>query len=274
MRNVRSTDIVRSAARLGQALVPRSPGAAWILAYHLVGQGTELVIDSPRQEFAEHLDMLWENCDVIGLDDLVDRLKPGAAAATAKTRPSVVLTFDDAFLNFYEVALPMLAERRIPAVLYVPAAFLNGEDRHPLDDARYTGLKPMTWAQVAEAAGSGVTIGSHSYHHRDLRQLSEPDLLTEFESSADEIQRRTGVRPTSVCYPLALANAAVSRAAGRFYSSGVVAGGVAVPARIPDLLRLPRLPVRAGTSVERLAAILERRVCLEEWAASKVRARR
>lgn len=59
--------------------------------------------------------------DIVSLDDAVDRL-----AAPVKGRPFVVLTFDDAYRDNLQFALPILQRHRAPFTLYVPTAFPDG----------------------------------------------------------------------------------------------------------------------------------------------------
>jgi peptidoglycan/xylan/chitin deacetylase (PgdA/CDA1 family) len=269
--------VLRSILREAQQFVPTATGQTWILSYHLVGGGTGLAIDIPRDAFVGHLDLLAEHAEVVALRQLVRELRGvGTRAADGSSvrhgRPRVVLTFDDAFLNFYEKVLPLLIERSLPATLYVPPGFVNGEGNHPLYDPRFLGVRPMTWAQLGEASAAGIELGSHTYRHTNLVRLSDKELADELEKAQTEIDGRLGVRPSSVCYPEAFVTRRVVRAAARFYETGVTAGGkcVAPPAK-QDLMRLPRLPVMADTTAPALGAVLCQGIVLEEWAIDRVR---
>jgi len=250
------------------------------LGYHLVGAGTGLAIDVSRQRFAEHLDVLSSRAKVVGLRDVVLEVRTGRVSRGE--RPRVVLTFDDAFLNFYDVILPILLARSFLATLYVPPGFVNGDGNHPLYAQRFAHLGAMSWDQLREAVAAGVEIGSHTYRHTNLARLPKPELIDEFHRSQAEIEEKLGVRPASVCYPEGFVTGSVCRAAGRFYESAVVGAGRPVslrrrrssgdaPTGAGDLLRLPRLPVRADMNAETLAAVLEQSISLEEWAADKAR---
>ncbi|WP_297103800.1 polysaccharide deacetylase family protein [uncultured Devosia sp.] len=59
--------------------------------------------------------------DIISLDEALERL-----AAPRKGRPFVVLTFDDAYKDNLQFALPILQEHEAPFTLYVPTAFVDG----------------------------------------------------------------------------------------------------------------------------------------------------
>lgn len=59
--------------------------------------------------------------DIVTLDEATARL-----AAPAKPNPFVVLTFDDAYRDNLEFALPILRRHEAPFTLYVPTAFVDG----------------------------------------------------------------------------------------------------------------------------------------------------
>lgn len=261
----------RAALRRLQPLVPRRRGYSWILGYHLVGGGSGLPIDLSREQFAAHMEMLGERAQVIGLQQVVRELRGGQPPRSAG-RPRVVLTFDDAFLNFHQAVLLLLAERSLPATLFVPPGFVNGDGNHPLYHARFAGLRPMTWDLLREAVGAGVEIGSHSYRHTNLTRLAPDALAADLGRARAEIEHHLGVSPAAVCYPEGFATKEVARMAGRFHVCGMVGGGRPVgPSGHEDLLRLPRLPIRADLTADMLADLLEQRVCLEEWVAERVR---
>jgi len=241
----------------------------WVLGYHLVQGGTSLSIDVPRARFRDQLRLLSENAEIVPLSELTRQLRDGTAAVS---QTQVVLTFDDAFLNFYEAVLPLLVENHLPATLFVPPGFINGDGNHPLYHPRFSHLRSMTWEQVRECAKAGVEIGSHTYRHTNLARLTAAELTQELAGSRQDIEEHSGVRPACVCYPEGFVNRSVVRAAAQFYECGVVGGGRAIrAARREEMLCLPRLPVRADMTSEDLARVLGQSVYLEEWAADKVR---
>jgi len=59
--------------------------------------------------------------DIVSLDEALERL-----AAPAKPNPFVVLTFDDAYKDNLQYALPILRRHNAPFTLYVPTALVDG----------------------------------------------------------------------------------------------------------------------------------------------------
>ncbi len=245
--------------------LPRASGGVTVLAYHLAGAGTGSVVDLPAELFARQLDELAESGRVVPLAHALERL----AGNGGEERHRIVLTFDDAFGNFFESVWPLLIERRLPAVLYVPVAFVDGGSPSPLAGAER--LKPMTWDQIREVAASGsIAIGSHSLSHPDLRRLPEAECRRELELSRRRLEEETGAEVASFCYPRALWSPTAHRLAAELYDSAVAAGGRRNrPGRF-DRHRISRLPLRRDMppSLER---VLAKSVWLEEWAASGLR---
>jgi peptidoglycan/xylan/chitin deacetylase (PgdA/CDA1 family) len=72
------------------------------------------------EDFRRRLSLLRKaNCNVLGLGEALERLKDGSLPAR-----SVVLTFDDGFVDFYRVAWPMLREAGFPATLYLTTHYM------------------------------------------------------------------------------------------------------------------------------------------------------
>ena len=60
----------------------------------------------------------------------------------------------------------------------------------------------MTWDDVRSCIQNGFSIGSHSYSHRNLSQVKEPELLEiEISVSRQRILRETGIAPSVFTFP-------------------------------------------------------------------------
>ena len=60
----------------------------------------------------------------------------------------------------------------------------------------------MTWNDVKSCIQNGFSIGSHSYSHRNLSQVKEPELLeTEISFSRQRILEETGIAPSVFAFP-------------------------------------------------------------------------
>lgn len=248
----------RGLVQRGQRWVPAARRGVVVLAYHLVGGGTDSPVDVPRARFIEQLDQLAETTEVLGLEQAIQ------SAARLSSRPRVVLTFDDAYRNFAELAWPLLQERKLSAVLYVPTGFVSGSAGPPLTGAA---LPACTWAELRELQRAGVELGSHGVRHVDLRRLSDAELEQELTASRDTMRRELGVAPTSFCYIQAKHDRRVIAATARHYRNAMAAGGRRFQGR--DLHCIPRTPVRRDDI--NFAQMLTTRLWLTEAVANAAR---
>ncbi|MES1182702.1 MAG: polysaccharide deacetylase family protein [Myxococcales bacterium] len=226
--------LLRRGLEVLQHCIPDARTGTAVLAYHLVGAGTHAVVDVPLDEFRRQLDWLVSECEVVSLDAAL-------VASPATNKKRVLLTFDDAFRNFRERAWPELSARRLPAVLYVPVAFVRGQAPSPLTGAP---LPALSMPELMELSRDGLTIGSHSVSHRNLRRLSAAEVARELGESRQILEQELAVRVDSFCYPQAKLNRRISNLARQHYRTAVSAGGR--PFRNGSLLSIPRFPVRQG----------------------------
>jgi peptidoglycan/xylan/chitin deacetylase (PgdA/CDA1 family) len=116
-----------------------------ILSYHrVVGsyaaeERTSLnTLNIERETFRKHLEALHETHDIVSLEDALAVLDGSRPA----NRDVAVITFDDGYRDVYTHAFPVMRELRVPAVVYVPSAFM-GTNRRLGHDRLYAALRSM-----------------------------------------------------------------------------------------------------------------------------------
>ena len=164
--------------------------------------------------------------ELIELDDEVD---------------AVALTFDDGFANFATLAAPRLRERRLPVTVFVVTGQAGRDNRwHGESPAGIPVLPLLDWDQLGQLQESGVTLGAHTKTHPNLTTLERAALEDEFATSASEMERRLGRRPTGMAYPYGAVDTRVAETAGRTFRWACTTEFRAVGPRDARLL-LPRL---------------------------------
>ncbi|RAY12539.1 polysaccharide deacetylase family protein [Actinomadura craniellae] len=180
---------------------------------------------------------------------------PFSALDTPARKP-IVITFDDGYADFHDHALPVLAGRGFPATVFVTTGWLAdaGADAagRPLD-------RMLSWGQVREAAASGIEIGGHSHSHPQLDQLRDAALREELTRSKGLLEDRLGREVATLAYPYGYSSARVRRAARRAGYTAACAVANALAGARRDPLAVPRLTVRATTSPETFARVVEGR---------------
>lgn len=176
-----------------------------MLTYHSIDASGSAISVAPN-DFRRHMLWLAENrIRVVPLSTILDQPLDDAIA----------LTFDDAFQNFGEIALPVLAEFELPATLFVVSRRVGGTNswQGTGGSAGIPTLPLLDWHGVARAAGQGIEIGAHSQTHPMLSLLSPADVTCEVAGSRDDIGRELGAPPQSFCYPYGDVNHEVCMAA-------------------------------------------------------------
>ncbi|MFC6934601.1 polysaccharide deacetylase family protein [Actinomadura yumaensis] len=133
----------------------------------------------------------------------------------------------------------------------------RGRGGPPLD-------RTLAWGQVREAAAHGIEIGAHSHSHPQLDQLPDGALRDELARSKGLLEDRLGAPVETMAYPYGYSSARVRRAvrAAGYGTACAVANRLSPAsgdARRYDALAIPRLTVRASTSLAAFARVADGR---------------
>lgn len=226
---------VKWLAAAADALRPAGRGVV-VLLYHRVGGRTGVSVDLPRSLFAEQIAAIAARATTLD-----------AALAALEGPPPlgpdpVVVTFDDGSIDFVEEALPVLAQHRVPAIVYVATDFIERGRPFP------GGARPLSWAALADACSTGlVTVGSHTHTHALLDRLDPGSVEDELDRSIGLIEDRLGARPEHFAYPKAVPGSAPAAfAVARRFRSAALAGTRPNPYGRTDPMQLARSPVQVG----------------------------
>ncbi len=106
-----------------------------------------------------------------------------------KKEKKILLTIDDAFLSFYDVAWPYLKENKIPFILFVST--------EPVGNKGY-----MNWNQIKEVSKeSFAVIGHHSHSHEYLIEESDQNFIKDIEKANSIFIKNIGFVPKLFSYP-------------------------------------------------------------------------
>jgi len=106
-----------------------------------------------------------------------------------KLNKEILLTVDDAFTSFYEVAWPYLKKNKIPFILFVST--------EPVGKRGY-----MTWDQIREIKDKDFAlIGHHSHSHEYLVDKKSEEFITDIERANKIFLKEIGYIPKLFSYP-------------------------------------------------------------------------
>lgn len=229
----------RSADRSARPLAPDPDGVRRvtvpIFLYHHVSpvppdsEAETLTTVSPEALDAHLSHLRAAGWRVIALPELVAALADGAPLPPR----AVALTFDDNWRDQYQHALPILRRHGAPATFFVVT-----------DPPEAGWIGSMGWDELRFLAEASMTIGAHTRRHRDLRALSDTELVDEVDGATDLIEARLGRRPDILAYPYGHHDARVEAAAAAAGFRAAVTANPDGPAAGDRLLALPRIAVR------------------------------
>lgn len=134
-----------------------------------------------------------------------------------RIRPSLTVTFDDAFANLLDNALPLLRDLGITPTVFAVADNLGRPPRWPMPPGHPDACEPiMTAAELAAAARAGLCrVGSHTCTHPRLTQVSDAQLDDELQRSRAQLEQLLGLPVTDLAFPHGDYDARVVAAARR-----------------------------------------------------------
>lgn len=215
-----------------------------ILMYHSISDSGGPTSIHPSV-FKAHMDAIEEaEVPVITLDDYLAARNGEKVLAPH----SIIITFDDGFVDFAEEAYPVLKSKGFDAIVYLPTGCLGGEENWRGCNA--PARKLMGWAQVKELHQDGALFGSHTVHHPDLDSLITVDLIEELRASRIELEDKLGTEIRHFAPPYGVADHFARTTIERLYHTSV--GTIFERATLEsDIVDLPRLEMFYYASPER-----------------------
>ena len=107
--------------------------------------------------------------------------------ASLPARPAV-LTFDDAYDDFYKYAYPLLVKQAMKATVFTPTGLVNNPGY-------------LTWQQIEEMESSGlITFANHTWSHKNVGIGDTNTIKFEIEPAQTQLKAH-GVQADSFAYP-------------------------------------------------------------------------
>ena len=175
---------------------------------------------------------------------------------TSLPKKPILVTFDDAYADTADHALPILRKYGFSAAVFVVTERLAATNTW--DEVQGCGtLQLMTGEQIQYWARQGIEFGAHSRTHPHLSKLPASELAAEVVGSKDDLTALLGYPPVSFAYPYGEYNDAVcDLVRGNFDLAFSVEEGLNYLSGDPHLLR--RAYVGPGDSLIEFALSVRR----------------
>ena len=232
--------VATTMGRSAEALLP-------VLLYHDVADGRagdrfRRYVVSPSL-FDEHLSAVASaGYRTANASALVSAGLPGT-----DPRPTVYLTFDDAYRSFATTIVPTMAHYAMTGTVFVPTAYVGGPAEW-LADVGEDHRQLMTWAEISEVVAAGAEVGAHGHRHLPFDLLSPQQLHSELGVSRTMLEDRLGHAVTTLAFPYGFHHRSV-RASAR-------AHGYRIAFEVGDNLQRGLGPTPGGDRILRIRRIV------------------
>jgi peptidoglycan/xylan/chitin deacetylase (PgdA/CDA1 family) len=168
-----------------------------IVAFHRVNDrlpGDGLTCNSKK--FADFCEFFRRYFNVVSFSDQVRGCVSGRDMGG-----TLSITFDDGYLDNFEIAAPILKQYGLPATFFVTTGFMNSQ-RVPFWD-EHLSLQPswMTWDHVRALSQQGFDIGGHTHTHIDIAASDPAVVREELRRCKDILQKELGKSVDLFVYP-------------------------------------------------------------------------
>ena len=209
--------------------------AAVILQYHHVSETLPRVTSLSESEFSDHLGFLKEHgYQVVPLQQIIESIKQQKSIPDK----TVALTFDDAFLNNFTQAAPIVIRFNYPYTIFVNPQLID-------EGKNYV----MSWQQLRALTKEGAFIANHSAKHDYLHVIENDESFLQWQErirkdithSELRIKQEIGHNFKYLAYPYGEFNQALQQIVTElgFVGIGQHSGAVGLHT---DLTRVPRFP--------------------------------
>lgn len=162
-----------------------------VLYYHSVDANAGNEVTITPESLKKQLQYINDNnYTTITMKELYDYLNNNAPIP----EKSIIITFDDGYMNNYTEAFPILKELNMKATIFCVG--------NSLDGSYY-----LSHEALKEMSDYGIDIESHTVNHVHLDTLSYDEQLSEMKNSKEILENITGREVISIAYPFGDYNA-------------------------------------------------------------------
>jgi len=183
-----------------------------VLGYHDIRINDRDEYSISPEVFNEQMKWLYDNgYKTTTFDDIAQNKHP---------RKSIVITFDDGYISFVNIAVPIMRKYHFSSVVNIIGEYV-GKEMPDVGEVR----QMASWDEFRTLGTRDVEYGSHTYgiHHPDTHgalDVSNENLFFDLLKSKHEIENELGVKCNIIAWPYGaydIDNIAVAKAIGFKY---------------------------------------------------------
>jgi len=178
--------------RLG-GIYPEGYQVVPVLTYHNFSNKKAAKMVVPRDRFEAQMKYLKDNgYQTITLDELFDFVELKAQIPPK----AIVITVDDGWRPFYEIAYPILKKYNLKATLFLYTDFVGGG-------------KAVKWEMVREMMQHGIEVQNHTKSHRNLTKIKDKETFEQYfaavereiDTGEEKLKKNLDISPRFLAYP-------------------------------------------------------------------------
>ena len=168
-----------------------------ILMYHRIGDVPEDKNAVSPERFELQLQYLEDHgFRSLGLTEWYEMVQRGEKVP----EKSVILTFDDGYLDNWELAMPLLLRYEMKATVFMVASLIGKTNEWEVNAFRQ-GVPMMGAEHLREWRRAGLEVGSHGVNHQRVVGLSGEELQRELTGSKKMLEEVAEGPVGFFCYP-------------------------------------------------------------------------
>ncbi len=149
-----------------------------IISYHSI-TADPYIYGITLGTFKRQMEFIKNTYEIIKLNKICD-----AFGGKEKDIRKLVITFDDSFSDFFEVAYPTLKRLSIPCTVFIPTGFVGRFNMWDMHEKFFRRINVMNNQQLlALSQECMVDFGSHTVNHVSMRNLSTKAMIQEAADS-------------------------------------------------------------------------------------------
>ncbi|MCB2289099.1 polysaccharide deacetylase family protein [Clostridium sp. CS001] len=157
-----------------------------IVMYHSIGYEKGNTARVTKEKFKEQMKYLKDNNYVtLTLSEAYDFFIDNKPVP----KKSIVLTFDDGYVDNFVEALPILKEFKFKATIFVITSLVDKVPDY------------MNSSQLKEMQDNGIDIESHTENHEHLKELSYEKQVVTLQGSKDFLEKTLNKKIQYLAYP-------------------------------------------------------------------------
>lgn len=157
-----------------------------VIFYHSIEASKDNELKMSKEKFRKEMQYLKDNkYTTLTLDEFYDYIKNNKSIP----ENSILITFDDGYVDNYTNAYPVLKEFGFNATIFVITDMIGNHYDY------------LTRDQIKEMSQNGIDIASHTAGHENLLEISKKNQVETLKKSKEVLEDITGKKIEYVAYP-------------------------------------------------------------------------